>query len=101
MKKQIKYIHVHQQTIKDNVKYGEEKPVLTCKLKGTRSRIADGTNVYAHEAIIYGQDGREAARVIYRPRGGCRGNGLSCGAQVWIETRGEVKTIIFDDKETQ
>jgi hypothetical protein len=98
MKKEpTKIIHVSQPKIRANKKHGKTDPVLTCKLKGKHaSRIADGSNVYAHEAIIYGQDGKEAARVIYRPN-----KPLSCGARVWIETRGEVKTIIFDEEREQ
>ena len=47
------------------------------------------TNDYAHEVIIYGQDGKEAARVIYRPD-----KPLSCGAHVWIESTGKVETVV-------
>ena len=97
MPKQIKYIHVNKNEIDKNRRNGTENPVLTCKLKGNSSRLGDGTNVYAHEAIIYGQDGKEAARVIYHPKGGCRGKGLPCGAQVWIETYNEVEPIVFEE----
>jgi hypothetical protein len=45
-------------------------------------------NNYANEVIIYGQDGEEAARVIYSPD-----KPLSCGAKVWIETNGRVEKI--------
>ena len=55
-------------------------PVLTCKTYKS--------NNYAHEAIIYGKDGTEAARVIYSPE-----KPLSCGAKVWIETNNEIKLI--------
>lgn len=70
-------IHVNQHVIRKNRKTGERKPVLTCKTYKS--------NDYAHEVIIYGQDGEEAARVIYRPD-----KPLSCGAHVWIETQGKV-----------
>ena len=56
MKKTI--IHVNQHKIKKNSKTGERKPVLTCKTYNS--------NNYAHEAIIYGQDGKEAAKIINR-----------------------------------
>jgi hypothetical protein len=73
-------IHVNQHVIKSNSKTGSNDPALTCKTYKS--------NTYAHEAIIYGQDGKEAARVIYRPN-----NPLSCGAKVWIETVNKIETI--------
>lgn len=73
-------IHVNQHNIKANTKNNTNKPVLTCKTYKN--------NQYAHEVVIYGQDGLEAARVIYRPE-----NALSCGARVWIETTNKVKKI--------
>lgn len=73
-------IHVNQHNIKAN-KDGKNRPVLTCKTYKD--------NTYAHEAIIYGQDGLPAAKVIYSPD-----NPLSCGAKVWIETTGIVETKI-------
>ena len=73
-------IHVNQHKIKSNRKNDKNEPVLTCKTYKS--------NDYAHEAIIYGQDGKEAARVIYRPN-----NPLSCGAHVWIETQNKVDKI--------
>lgn len=72
-------IHVNQHIIKSNSKKGENNPVLTCKTYKN--------NTYAHEAIIYGQDGLEAARVIYS-----KDKPLSCGAKVWIETQNKVTT---------
>ena len=74
-------IHVNQHIIKSNRKHGETEPVLTVKTYKS--------NDYAHEAIIYGQDGKEAARVIYRPD-----KPLSCGAHVWIESQGKVETVV-------
>ena len=73
-------IHVNQHVIKRNTKSGERESVLTCKTYKT--------NDYAHEALIYGQDGKLAAKVIYSPD-----KPLSCGAKVWIETQNKVKTI--------
>ena len=67
-------IHVNQHIIKRNAKNNDTDPVLTCKTYKS--------NEYAHEAIIYGQEGKEAARVIYSPD-----KPLSCGAKVWIETQ--------------
>lgn len=71
-------IHVNQHNIKANAK-GDNKPVITCKTYKS--------NEYANEVIIYGQDGKEAARIIYSPD-----KPLSCGAKVWIETFGKVKS---------
>lgn len=73
-------IHVNQHIIKKNTRDGTTEPVLTCKTYKS--------NDYANEAIIYGQDGLEAARVIYSPD-----KPLSCGAKVWIETKNRVETI--------
>ena len=72
-------IHVNQHVIKANAKNAERNPVLTCKTYKS--------NTYAHSVIIYGQDGKESARVIYSPD-----KPLSCGAKVWIETTNEIKS---------
>lgn len=72
-------IHVNRQTIAKNNKYGTNEPTITCKTYKS--------NEYTHEAIIYGQDGKEAARIIHRPE-----KPLSCGAKVWIETKNKVET---------
>ena len=52
-------IHVNQHKIRSNCKNNTNEPVLTCKTYKS--------NTYAHEAIIYGKDGLEAARIIYSP----------------------------------
>lgn len=72
-------IHVNQHEIKKN-KDGLNRPVLSCKTYKE--------NMYAHEAIIYGQDGLEAARIRYS-----QDKPLSCGAKVWIETSNKVETL--------
>ena len=69
-------IHVNQHHIKANSK-GNSLPVITCKTYKS--------NTYTNEAVIYGQDGKESARVIYSPD-----KPLSCGAKVWVETTAEV-----------
>lgn len=71
-------IHVNQHVIKSNRKNDKQDPVLTVKTYKS--------NEYAKTAVIYGQDGLEAARVVYSPE-----KPLSCGAHVWIETTNEVK----------
>ena len=70
-------IHVNQHNIKANSK-GKSLPVITCKTYKS--------NQYANEVVIYGQDGKEAARVVYSPN-----KPLSCGAKVWIETFNKVE----------
>ena len=70
-------IHVNQHNVKANAK-GAKKPVITCKTYKE--------NKYSNEAIIYGQDGKIAAKIIYSPD-----KPLSCGAKVWIETYGVVE----------
>ena len=73
-------IHVNQHIIKSNAKRNERRPVITCKTYKT--------NDYANEVIVYGQDGKEAARVRYSPD-----KPLSCGAKVWIETLNKINII--------
>ena len=75
-----KIIHVNQHKIKKNTKTGETEPVLTVKTYKS--------NTYCHEAVILGQDGLIAAKIIYSP-----GKPLSCGAKVWIETESDVHCI--------
>ncbi len=74
-------LHINQHRIRANFKNETNDPVITCKTYKS--------NEYAHEAIIYGEDGLEACRIIYSPD-----KPLSCGAKVWIETKGEVELII-------
>lgn len=80
-------IHVNKHKIAANAKHGTMDPVLTVKTYKS--------NDYAHEVIIFGQDGKEAARLVYRPN--CP---LSCGARVWIETDNEVELITHEHQET-
>lgn len=75
-----KVIHVNQHKIRSNAKNGNNEPVLTCKTYKN--------NEYGHEVIIYGQDGKEAAKVVYSPN-----KPLSCGARVWIETTNDVEVL--------
>lgn len=69
-------VHVNQHVIRDNVKTGQRKPVLT--VKNYKS------NTYAHEVEIKGP-----CRVVYSPD-----KPLSCGARVWIETQEEVIPLV-------
>lgn len=72
-------VHVNQHNIRSN-KDGSELPVITCKTYNS--------NTYAHEVLIYGQDGLVAAKVVYRPD-----KPLSCGAKVWLETYNKVEKV--------
>ena len=79
-------IHVNQHIIKRNAKgqpvvglSGYEPPLTVKTYKDNRKGM---------EAIIYDDDGREVARVVYRPE-----KPLSCGAKVWIETANEVEVV--------
>jgi hypothetical protein len=84
MKKVLKRIHVNQHKIRSNKKHGENEPVLTCK--------TSKSNDYGHEIVIYDDDGKEVARVIYRPD-----NPLSCGARVWIESKNKVDVLVKEN----
>ena len=75
-----KVIHVNQNKIKANKKHSTLEPVLTVKTYKS--------NTYCHEAVIIGQDGKPAAKLIYRPE-----KPLPCGAHVWIETNKEVHCL--------
>ena len=83
-----KIIHINQHNIRHNSKNQDKKPVITCKTYKD--------NTYTNEAVIYGQDGLEAARVVYRPD-----NPLSCGAKVWIETNNDVKLLNQNKEDDQ
>lgn len=73
-------VHVNQHVIRKNKKLGSKDPVLTVKTYKS--------NDYCKEVVIFGQDGKEAARVVYRPD-----EPLNCGAHVWIETQNEVERL--------
>ena len=66
-------IHVNQHVIKANAKHGKCDPVFTVK--------QGKSNTYAHKVKVLGE-----MELVYRPE-----KPLSCGAKVWIETRGEVQ----------
>ena len=67
-------IHVNQHKIRSNKKYDLNEPVITVK--------TSKSNTYGHEVEVLGP-----SKIIYSPD-----KPLSCGAKVWIETEGEVKT---------
>ena len=69
----IARIHVNQHVIKANAKYGENNPVFTIK--------QGGKNTYAYNVRVVGE-----MELVYSPH-----KPLSCGAKVWIETRGDIE----------
>jgi hypothetical protein len=71
-------IHVNQHNIKSNSKSDNKKPVLTCKTYKS--------NTYANEAVIFDNENKEVARIVYSPD-----KPLNCGAKVWIETNLKVE----------
>jgi len=73
-------IHVNQHKIRSNTKNGTDEPCLTVKTYKD--------NRYASEAIIRDDEGKEVARVVYRPH-----KPLGCGARCWIETQLDVETV--------
>ena len=73
MQNKIARIHVNQHVIKANAKSGDRNPVFTIK--------QGGKNTYAHNVKVKGE-----MELVYSPD-----KPLSCGAKVWIETRGEIE----------
>lgn len=65
-------IHVNQHIIKSNRKLGENQPTLTIKTYKSQQNV--------HTVKLHGP-----SRVVYSPN-----QPLNCGAEVWIETEGEV-----------
>ena len=73
MQNKIARIHVNQHVIKANAKYGENNPVFTIK--------QGGKNTYAFNVKVVGE-----MELVYSPD-----KPLSCGAKVWIETKGNIE----------
>ena len=73
MQNKIARIHVNQHVIKANAKYGENNPVFTIK--------QGGKNTYAYNVKVVGE-----MELVYSPD-----KPLSCGAKVWIETKGNIE----------
>ena len=79
-------IHVNQHVIRKNIKYKTSEPCLTVKTYKD--------NRYAHEAVILDLEGKEVAKIVYRPH-----EPLSCGARCWIETQNTVKVVMEGENE--
>ena len=73
MQNKIARIHVNQHVIKANAKSGDRNPVFTIK--------QGGKNTYATRVKVVGE-----IELVYSPD-----KPLSCGAKVWIETRGDIE----------
>ena len=73
MQNKIARIHVNQHVIKANAKNGENNPIFTVK--------QGGKNTYAFNVKVKGE-----MELVYSPD-----KPLSCGAKVWIETRGNIE----------
>ena len=73
MQNKIARIHVNQHVIKANAKNGESNPIFTVK--------QGGKNTYAFNVKVKGE-----MELVYSPD-----KPLSCGAKVWIETRGDIE----------
>ena len=73
MQNKIARIHVNQHVIKANAKCGENNPIFTIK--------QGGKNTYAFNVKVVGE-----MELVYSPD-----KPLSCGAKVWIETRGDIE----------
>lgn len=78
----ITRIHVNQHVIRANAKNGENNPIFTIKSKGK--------NTYAHNVKVIGE-----MELVYSPD-----KPLSCGAKVWIETKGDIKMSMIDKMES-
>ena len=68
----ITRVHVNQHVIRANAKNGENNPVFPIKSRGK--------NTYAHSVRVIGE-----MELVYAPD-----DPLSCGAKVWIETKGDI-----------
>lgn len=76
----MKTIHVNRYNIEKNEKEGRNLPVIAVQI--------EGEEIKAHEVVIYGQDGKEAARVKYNSR-----KPLNRTVKVWIETDNKIEIL--------
>ena len=72
-------VHVNSNTIRSNRKQHNGTPPLS--VRKTKSAKAE----YHNAVNIHDADGNIVATVVYEPE-----SPLSCGAQVWIETKFDV-----------
>lgn len=75
-------VFIDRRAIEHNLRTGAHSPVVAVQDQ-------DGVFSNAHEVVIYGHDGREAARVVYRPEG----LGSGSAARVWIETYADIEPV--------
>ena len=84
-----KYIHISP-VVGNAVKAAKAgEPPHPCVI--VRHDPSGGSWDECHEAIIYGQDGKEAARIVFRPN-----SPLPPGISCWIETQGEVELVTWE-----
>jgi len=81
-----KYIHISPQIQAANNLHRQGKTPPPCVV--VRRDIPGKDFDVCYEAIIYGQDGKEAARIVFRP-----GDPLPPKITCWIETEGEVELV--------
>lgn len=72
-------IHINKHIISSNIKNKSKDHPITFKRK------SGGRATYTSCAVIMDENGKEVARVVYRPD-----KPLGCGARCWIETRNKV-----------
>jgi hypothetical protein len=73
--------HVHKGNLKRNEVDKTNLPPIICTAES-------GEEDYAHLVIIYGQDGKEAARMIYNPEA----DNIH-SVKVWVETENRIDKI--------
>ena len=73
-------INVNRFNIQRNKKGRHNLPVITVYNGESES--------HHHQVVIYGQDGKEAARIKYNPKEPIRGD-----TRVWIETDNKIETF--------
>ena len=81
-----KYIHISPRIQEANRLHRQGKTPPPCVI--VRRDIAGKDFDECYEAIIYGQDGKEAARIVFRP-----GDPLPPRITCWIETKGRVELV--------
>lgn len=77
-------IHINKHIIKANKRNGTKRPPITVK--------SYKRNVYTDEVHILDTFGEVIAKVVFKPK-----KPLSCGAEVWIETEGQLSVHTVDD----
>lgn len=85
----FKRIHVNQNAIKKNSKYGSRDPVITVKVYSNAVVKSHNRNVYGSGVYISG-----SSNFLYKPD-----DPLSCGAKLWAETWNTV--IVYGNEDNE